>query len=205
MDHDMTEGPRGTRRGLHRGVPRARALTPGEIAIARLVFGAAIDYDRVRIHGRRYMPFQPANCAMTPNGSLYFHASCFLDDYSQSSITNQHWFMHEMVHVWQHQLGYAVRLRGAVRIGLPYHYDLAAGKTLADFNMEAQGDVLADFFVLKHRRSAAAMRQPRYAHRLALYEQVLAGFLANPASRANLPRDSGRWLTWIKRRKPRSP
>ena len=188
-------------RRLH--AQRWRPLTAGEIAMASLLFRDAIDYQRVRIHGRRYMPFQPANCAMTPNGSMYFHASCFLDDYSQANLTGQHWFMHEMAHVWQHQLGYAVRLRGAVRLGLPYHYELAAGKTLADFNMEAQGDVLADYFVLKHLRFAAAMRQPRYAHSLALYEQVLARFLADPASRANLPHDSGRWLTWIKRGKPR--
>ena len=76
---------------------RWRPLTVGEIAMASLLFRDAIDYTRVRIHARRYMPFQPKNCAMTPNGSLYFHASCFLDDYAQASVTNQHWFMHEMV------------------------------------------------------------------------------------------------------------
>ena len=109
-----------------------------------------------------------------------------------------------MVHVWQHQLGYAVRLRGAVRLGLSYDYDLAPGKTLADFNMEAQGDLLADFFALKHLGSAASMSQPRYTGSLALYEQVLAGFFANPVSAANLPRGVGRCLLGLKRtiRKP---
>jgi hypothetical protein len=173
---------------------RSRRLTPGEIATAALLFGDSIDYARVRIHGRRYMPFQPKNCCMTPNGSMYFHQSCFLDDYTQANLTGQHWFIHEMAHVWQHQLGYAVRLRGAVRIGLSYDYDLAPGKTLADFNMEAQGDLLADYFVLRHLRSSIAMRQKRYAGSLPLYEEVLAGFLANPSSVANLPRDSGRSL-----------
>ena len=100
----------------------------------------------------------------------------------------RHWFMHEMTHVWQFQLGYPVRLRGAVRLGLSYRYQLAMDKTLADYNMEAQGDVLADYFVLKHLRSAAAMRQPAYANDLALYEQVLAGFLTDPEHRANLPK-----------------
>ena len=112
--------------------------------MASLLFRDAIDYTRVRIHGRRYLPFQPKNCCMTPNGSMYFHHSCFLPDYTRGDPPVVHWFLHEMVHVWQHQLGYAVRLRGAVRIGLPYDYDLAPGKTLADFNMEAQGDLLAD-------------------------------------------------------------
>jgi hypothetical protein len=179
---------------------QSRLLTAGEIAMASLMFADAIDYRRVRIHARRYMPFQPSNCAMTPNGSLYFHKSCCLLDFSSGSEHARHWFLHEMAHVWQHQLGYAVRLRGAVRIGLSYAYDLDPGKTLADFNMEAQGDVLADYFALRHLGSSASMRQPRYSDSLPLYEAVLAGFLANPASVANLPRDFGRCMLNLKRR-----
>ena len=55
--------------------------------------------------------------------------------------------MHEMVHVWQCQLGYPVKLRGAIRLGLSYEYVLATDKRLSDYNMGAQGDVLADYFV----------------------------------------------------------
>ncbi len=169
---------------------RWRPLTAGEIAMAALLFGDAIDYRKTRIYNRRYLPFgmQPKNCAMTPNGSLYFHSSCCLLDFSSGSEHARHWFMHEMAHVWQHQLGYHVRLRGALRIGLSYEYRLAMDKTLADFNMEAQGDLLADYFVLKHLGSASAMRQPRYANDLPLYEHVLADFLRDPAHRENLPK-----------------
>jgi hypothetical protein len=170
----------------------ARPLTPGEVAMASLLFGNAIDYQRVRIHARRYLPFQPKNCCMTPNGSMYFHRSCFLPDYTRGDPPVVHWFLHEMVHVWQFQMGYAVRLRGAVRIGLSYDYDLAPGKTLADFNMEAQGDLLADYFALKHLHSPESMRQRRYANSLPLYEKVLAGFLSEPAGIANMPRGWGR-------------
>ncbi|RUT67582.1 Rhs element Vgr protein, partial [Flavobacterium cupreum] len=67
------------------------------------------------------------------------------------------------------------------------------------YNMEAQGDVLADYFMLKHLGTSVSMRQPRYAGSLPLYEQVLAGFLANPASVANLPRDWGRCMLYRKR------
>jgi len=174
--------------------PRSRPLTENEIALASLLFRDAIDYRRVRIHGRRYIPFQPKNCCMTPNGSMYFHHSCFLPDYTRGDPGAIHWFMHEMVHVWQHQLGYPVRLRGAVRLGLPYHYDLAPGKTLADFNMEAQGDLLADYFVLKFLHKPGAMRQGRYRDSLALYERVLADFLADPSDRSSLHRGPARWL-----------
>jgi hypothetical protein len=85
-----------------------------------------------------------------------------------------------------------VRLRGAIRIGLPYHYTLREGASLADYNMEAQGDLLADYFALKFMRNARVVRQRRYAHDLALYERVLAGFLADPVNRENLPRGGAR-------------
>ena len=158
--------------------------------MASTLFGAAIDYAKVRIHNRRYLPFglQPKNCAMAPNGRLYFHRSCFLDDFSTSSVHARHWFLHEMVHVWQYQLGYPVRRRGAVRIGLDYRYRLRAGATLADFNMEAQGDLLADYFVLKILGNPGAMRWRDNAARIDLFEAVLGGFLAAPASHTHLPR-----------------
>jgi hypothetical protein len=187
------------RDSLRYGSRRSRPLTKGETAMAARLFGESIDYGRVRIHARRYMPFQPQNCCMTPNGSMYFHRSRFLPDYTRGDPPVIHWFIHEMVHVWQHQLGYAVRLRGAVRIGLSYGYDLTPGKTLADFNMEAQGDLLADYFALKHLRSSKAMRQKRYADSLPLYEEVLAGFLADPGNMANLPRGYGRCLLHLQR------
>jgi len=76
---------------------RFRPLSEGETAMASLLFGDAIDYRRVRVYNRRYMPFQPRNCAMTPNGSMYFHPSCFLPDYARGDPPAIHWFMHEMV------------------------------------------------------------------------------------------------------------
>jgi hypothetical protein len=75
-----------------------------------------------------------------------------------------------------------------VRIGLDYHYRLRAGATLADFNMEAQGDLLADYFVLKHLGDPHGLRWGEHAGKLELFEEVLGQFLADPASRANLPR-----------------
>jgi hypothetical protein len=76
----------------------ARPLTSGEIALARLVFGSAIDYKRVRIHNTRFIPFlQRKDVCITPNGELYFHISRYRPDFSLASESEQHWFMHEMV------------------------------------------------------------------------------------------------------------
>lgn len=97
------------------------------------------------------------------------------------------WFMHEMVHVWQHQLGYPAFWRGAIRIGLGDDYDLKAGTTLGDYNMESQGDLLADYFALKSLNAPEAMRQTRFADHLLLFEEVLDAVLKNPSDNANLP------------------
>ena len=60
--------------------------------------------------------------------------------------------------------------------------------------MEAQGDLLADYFALKFMRQPRIVRQRRHAHQLELYEQVLAGFLADPLDRENLPHGAARRL-----------
>ncbi len=158
--------------------------------MASLLFGEAIDYAKVRIYSRRYLPFglQPRDCAMTPNGHLYFHRSRCLLDFSMGSVQAQHWFMHEMTHVWQHQLGYPVRLRGALRLGLSYHYSLSDHKTLADYNMEAQGELLADYFIFKYPHASASGCKSPEPGALARIEHVLRDFLDDPSRRQHLPK-----------------
>lgn len=157
----------------------ARQLTSGEVALARLLFGSAIDYRRVRVHNTRFIPFlQHKDVCITPNGELYFHASRYRDDFSRASEREQHWFMHEMAHVWQYQLGYPVMWRGAIRLGLRYEYEVSPTLRLCDFNMEAQAEVLADYFVLAHLHKVDT----------GVYPDMLRDFLNNPSSTANLPR-----------------
>lgn len=170
----------------------ARPLTPGETAMARLVFGDAIDYSKVAVYACAYLPFglQPRRTAMAPNGNLYFPPGCFQDDFSACALAGRMWFIHEMTHVWQFQLGYPVRLRGALRIGLPYAYTLGDGKRLSDYNMEAQGNLLADYFALKFCDGQSGLYEHRYRlvdNALARYESLLADFIRAPADRQNLP------------------
>jgi hypothetical protein len=147
----------------------------------------------VRVHARGYLPFglQPSHTAMAPNGSLYFPRACHRDDFSRCDLGDRMWFIHEMTHVWQFQLGYPVRLRGAIRIGLGYGYALGLGRRLSDYNMEAQGNLLADWFALKFCGAQPYLYEKRYRNdpgALALYESVLRDFLAAPSARINLPR-----------------
>lgn len=166
-----------------------RRMTPGEIEMSRLMFKDALDYSQVWVHREEFLPFglQPDDCAMTPNGEMYFNPNRFKEDFSKEPAGQKWWFMHEMTHVWQHQLGYWVMLRGAIRIGLSYEYELKTGRNLSDYNMEAQGNILADYFVLKHLNEPGESAQPNHIKDIPLYEEVLSEFLKNPANRANLP------------------
>lgn len=92
-----------------------------------------------------------------------------------------------------------------VALLLAKYLHLHEDATLADYNMEAQGDLLADYFVLKFMRQSGAMRQQRYRDSLALFERVLAGFLRDPGDRSNLHRGPARWLAvfWNFKPQPR--
>ncbi|MCL2848964.1 MAG: hypothetical protein FWE61_02815, partial [Micrococcales bacterium] len=115
-----------------------RPLTAGEVALARTVFGDAIDYSVVLVHNHGYPllgGFQPDDVAVTPNGEMYFPAPSHLADFSAGSAANARWFVHEMVHVWQYQLGYPVAAKGMNRGALDYSYELDATARLADYDM----------------------------------------------------------------------
>ncbi|MGC8400346.1 hypothetical protein ACP3P6_02865 [Enterobacter mori] len=126
----------------------ARPLTIGEIALARSVFGDAIKYSEVKVHNKSYLPFnmQSNNVAMTPNGELYFREPHYRDDFSTEVPRYKHWFIHEMVHVLQHQIGMNVRTRGAFSWAASYNYSLPPDKKLSDFGMEQQASVISDYF-----------------------------------------------------------
>jgi hypothetical protein len=169
---------------------KSRGLTSGEISMAKLLFKQSVDYGKVKIFNREYLWFglQPNDTAMTPDGNMYFNPSRFQEDFSAAEdFGTQLWFMHEMVHVWQYQLGYPVKLRGTVRIGLSYRYALEPGKTLADYNMEAQGNLLSDYWAVVLVGSPPALWQDTSRDKSALLAEILSGFIADSADKRNLP------------------
>ncbi len=166
-----------------------RQLTEGEQKICELIFKDSIDYAKVWVHCKEFLPFglQDDSTAMTPNGEIYFNYKHFKEDFSKGDAADQWWFVHEMTHVWQFQLGYWVMARGAIRLGLSYKYQLQKGKSLGDFNMEAQGNLIADYFVLKHLGKPQSIANPDHKNDLPLFEAVLQSFLKDPADHAHLP------------------
>jgi len=81
---------------------RARQLTSGEIKIAESIFKNVISYSRVKLHKESYFPFDLQNkgTAVTPNGEIYFMPKHYESDFSVAPGWKQHWFIHEMAHVW---------------------------------------------------------------------------------------------------------
>ena len=168
-----------------------RPLTPGEIALCTPIFNQSIDYSRVKIHNGEYWWFfglQDCHTAVTPNGEIFFPPKIYQDDFSLLAGSDQAFFVHEMVHVWQYQLGYGVKSRRIQFWNPPtYNYTLDPANSLAHYNMEAQGNLLADYFALTVLDSPEIVHEQAHIGDLPLYQQVLQLFLANPGDKACLP------------------
>ncbi len=127
----------------------ARSLTPGETALARSVFGDAIDYARVRLVRRKWFPFQPRGTVMAPTGNLHFHphSDLWSDDFAAEPLHRQGLFIHEMTHVWQSQQ------RGRFYLPLMRHpfchysYALRDGRPFERYGLEQQAEIVRHIFL----------------------------------------------------------
>lgn len=121
--------------------------------MAASVFGDAIAYDRVRVHNRKWWPFQPKRITMAPDGDLWFHpkGQLFCDDFCNADWTRKGLFIHEMVHVWQHQQGIFLPL--ARHPFCRYAYDFVPGKPFQKYGLEQQAEIVRHAFLLKNGRS----------------------------------------------------
>ena len=127
----------------------ARPLTSGEIALARSIFGGAVDYDLVRIVRGRWWPFQPRGIVMAPTGNIHFHPADphWSEDFATASLSLQGLFIHEMTHVWQSQT------RGRFYLPLMRHpfcrysYELRDGRRFDHYGLEQQAEIVRHCFL----------------------------------------------------------
>jgi hypothetical protein len=127
----------------------ARSLTPGEIELARSVFGDAIDYRRVKMVRRKWWPFQSKGIVMAPTGNIHFHSNSPLwsEDFSRERLSLQALFIHEMTHVWQAQTRgrfYLVLMRHPF---CRYSYDLVEGRPFDRYGLEQQAEIVRHRFL----------------------------------------------------------
>jgi hypothetical protein len=129
-----------------------RPLTPGEIALARSVFGDAIDYGPVRLVKGKWWPFHPRNAAMAPMGNIYFHpdGGVWSDDFSKEPLGRQGFFIHEMTHVWQTQRSGRFYLPLMRHPFCRYAYELQPGKPFLHYGLEQQAEIVAHWFLARN-------------------------------------------------------
>ncbi|WEK47031.1 MAG: vgr related protein [Candidatus Andeanibacterium colombiense] len=126
------------------------------------MFGTAIDYEKIRIRRRKWFPFQPRDTIMAPRGHLHFHpgSTHYCDDFGAAPLGLQGLFIHEMVHVWQHQQGISLPLRR-----LPfsrYTYRLKPGKPLRAYGIEQQAEIVRHAFLRRSGASAPGSERRAY-------------------------------------------
>ncbi len=146
-------------------IKHARKLTVGEIAMCRLIFKDAIDYNTVYILDNQIM-----NRGASIFGVIIFPAEKKSKDFSkENDLTKQVLFIHEMTHVWQFQKDFPVLLSGAkmqwfYKIGNnPYKYDLEPQAddrhrnnpnsfkgvfAFNEYNMESQAELLSHYYAI---------------------------------------------------------
>ncbi len=163
-----------------------RKLTAGEITLAQSVYQNSLNYQNIRIHKGRLIPFfQHESVAMSPFGTMHFPSALYVDDFSTADQSKQHLFIHEMAHIWQFQLGLTLWLdgmiltaKGGYRANQCYAYEHRVGvcEHFSDFNMEQQADLIADWFIFRHTRNNKKI------------QQIMQSFIHNPSDVNLLPK-----------------
>jgi hypothetical protein len=144
-----------------------RPLTPGEVALARSVFGDAIDCAQAAVANAKWFPFQPRGTIMAPTGCIHYHpkGGQYRDDFAAASVHDQGWFVHELTHIWQWQQG--IYLPIARHPFCRYGYAMRPGQAFRRYGLEQQAELVRHAFLLRHGRAVAG------APPLAQYESVL--------------------------------
>jgi hypothetical protein len=144
-----------------------RPLTEAERMLAASVFGDAIDLDRVRLNCRCWWPLQPRPYVMAPDGQLWFHpqGGLWREDFAAAELGLRALFVHELVHVWQHQRGLNLILRR--HPFCRYGYVLKPGWALRRYGIEQQAEIVRHAWLL--RQGAVVPGAPP----LSQYETVL--------------------------------
>ena len=127
-----------------------RALTDSEIAIAKSIYGNKINYRRVRLDEYAYLgPKQQRICYV----SFYL-----INSWGKMSDAL---LIHELAHIWQYEQMGAVYMPSALvaqnsNVGYDYggvkglQNALGTSGNLCSFNLEQQGDILADYFRIRN-------------------------------------------------------
>ncbi|WP_227429014.1 type IV secretion protein Rhs [Psychrobacter sp. I-STPA6b] len=127
-------------------ISRSRSLTENEVILAYSVFGSDLDVSHIKIKTAWWVL---KNYAVSPNGNIYFNHEDWVDDFTEQSLSQQGWLIHELTHVWQLQKGLKV-VRGAL-LNRRYGYVLKEGKSFFSFGIEQQARMVQDYFIRREQ------------------------------------------------------
>lgn len=190
-------------------VPATRGLTPAEITMSRSIFKGSINYQQVKICRGNLFHNRTGNAQVLGNNmtfpaDIYDKYSKGNTDFANADQSHQVWFIHEMVHIWQNQLGSSTLKHGAcIFVGgkyfgsggtqngqasnsaKAYDYDIVNdGIDFPDYSLEQQAEVISHYFdILKFGQKAKFYSLKTY------YEKCLAYFLKNPNEPLLLPKN----------------
>lgn len=144
------------------GANTGRSLTSAEVDLARSVFGASLDYDRVRI-----VPIEISALEYRTVGNVIYAPP----DFTIGNESMAETFVHELTHVWQYQHGgtryISVSLTrqfgAAVSSGsrnVAYDYRITPGDSFFDFAPEQQGLIVQNYFAMLRDRATIARNPP---------------------------------------------
>ena len=123
-----------------------RALTAGEIALGRSVFGDEIAWSKVRIAQAPALGFG----AMVPIGrTIVFSKWRAAHDFSAASMWDQGWFVHELTHVWQAARGVVLAAAKLGALGKGAYAYKPGAPQLRAYNIERQAEIARHLFLAR--------------------------------------------------------
>ncbi|MBC7769749.1 MAG: vgr related protein [Phycisphaerales bacterium] len=138
-----------------------RPLTEGEVALGKSVFGGEIDWRAVRV---LQAPPELGFGAMVPRArTIVFSRWRAVEDFAHAPLSEQGWFVHELMHVWQAARG--VFLAGAKLNALgkgAYFYTSRPGARLKHYNIERQAEIARHLFLARNGAAEPGMPAPEW-------------------------------------------
>ncbi len=127
-----------------------RPLEDWEIKLAKTIFKDSIDYSKVRVDNYAFIGPKQYRFAYVGFNTINIWGSM------RDSL-----FLHEMTHIYQYQKFGAIYIYDALKAQHSekgYDYGgaselkriILSGKGFADFNLEQQGDIVSDYFLIKN-------------------------------------------------------
>lgn len=125
---------------------QSRALTAGEIALGRSVFGDDIAWSKIRIFQAPRLGFG----AMVPLGrTIVFSKWRAAHDFSSASMWDQGWFVHELTHVWQASRGVVLAAAKIGALGKGAYAYKPNTPQLRAYNIERQAEIVRHLYLAR--------------------------------------------------------